>query len=185
MERKTIFTTTGRSCQRRGCLPVLTCRGDLTIVFTERSEGRRAMKGNAQVLKVLNEVLKKELTGINQYFLHAKMCKNWGYEVLYEAIWQESIGEMKHADEVTERILFLEGIPNMAGYDKILIGSTGKQQLEKDLALEQAAVEIFKAGIKTFLETGDNATRELLGDITGGEDGHLDRAEGRSHRMGE
>jgi bacterioferritin len=143
------------------------------------------MKGDARVIKVLNDVLRKELTGINQYFLHAKMCKNWGYEALYEAIWKESIGEMKHADEVTERILFLEGVPNMAGYDKILIGSTVKQQLESDLGLEQAALEVLKPGIKTCLEVGDNATREMLEHITVDEEEHIDWIEAQLHKIEE
>jgi bacterioferritin len=85
------------------------------------------MKGHPQVIKVLNDVLRKELTGINQYFVHAKMCKNWGYEVLHEVNWKESIDEMKHANELVERILFLEGVPNVASYDKILVGPTVKQ----------------------------------------------------------
>ncbi|HTM10624.1 MAG TPA: bacterioferritin [Verrucomicrobiae bacterium] len=143
------------------------------------------MKGDAKVLKVLNEVLKKELTGINQYFLHAKMCKNWGYEVLYENIWKESIGEMKHADDVTERILFLEGTPNMAGYDKILIGSGVKQQLENDLALEHAALEILRPGIKTCLEVSDNVTRELLEHIMVDEEEHIDWLEAQLHKIEE
>lgn len=75
------------------------------------------MKGSPDVIKVLNEVLRKELTGINQYFVHAKMCKNWGYEVIYDVDWKESIDEMKHADRLVERILFLEGVPNVAAYD--------------------------------------------------------------------
>ena len=143
------------------------------------------MKGDAQVLKILNEVLKKELTGINQYFLHAKMCKNWGYEVLYENIWKESMGEMKHADEVTERILFLDGTPNMAGYDKILIGSSVKQQLENDLALEHAALEILKPGIKTCVEVADNVTRELLEHIMVDEEEHIDWIEAQLHKIEE
>jgi len=77
------------------------------------------MKGNPDVIKVLNEVLRKELTGINQYFIHSKMCKNWGYEILAGVAWKESIEEMKHADRIIERILFLEGIPNLSAYDKI------------------------------------------------------------------
>jgi len=143
------------------------------------------MKGDAQVLKLLNDVLRKELTGINQYFLHARMCKNWGYEVLYEAIWKESIGEMKHGTEVTDRILFLDGIPNMAGYDKILIGAGVKQQLENDLALEHAALEILKPGIKTCLEVGDNATRELLEHILVDEEEHIDWIEAQLHKIEE
>lgn len=86
------------------------------------------MKGNADVIKVLNDVLCKELTGINQYFVHAKMCENWGYHVLAEHARNESIGEMKHADQLIERILFLEGVPNVAAYDKISVGNTVKQQ---------------------------------------------------------
>jgi bacterioferritin len=95
------------------------------------------MKGNSQVIKVLNDVLRKELTGINQYFVHAKMRKNWGYAVFHEVNWKESIDEMKHADQIIERILFLEGVPNIAAYDKILVGPTVKQQLENDLVLSK------------------------------------------------
>ena len=87
------------------------------------------MKGNPDVIKVLNEVLRKELTGINQYFIHAKMCRNWGYSVLAEHAWNESIDEMKHADRIVERILFLEGVPNVQAYDKIQVGSNVKHQL--------------------------------------------------------
>ena len=112
------------------------------------------MKGNTQVIKVLNDVLRKELTGINQYFVHAKMCKNWGYEVLREVNWKESIDEMKHADQIIERILFLEGVPNVAAYDKILVGPTVKQQLENDLGLEQAALEVLRPGIQTCSNRG-------------------------------
>jgi bacterioferritin len=143
------------------------------------------MKGDSRVIKVLNDVLRKELTGINQYFLHAKMCKNWGYEALYEAIWKESIGEMKHAGKVTERILFLDGTPNLSAYDKILVGSTVKQQLESDLGLEQAALEVLKPGIKTCLEAGDNATRELLEHITVDEEEHIDWIEAQLHKIEE
>jgi bacterioferritin len=82
------------------------------------------MKGNPDVIKLLNDVLRKELTGINQYFIHSKMCKNWGYEVLAHVHWHESIDEMKHADRLIERILFLEGVPNVAAYDKSLVGNT-------------------------------------------------------------
>src|SRR4030095_816202 len=80
------------------------------------------MKGNEQVVSVLNQVLRKELTGINQYFIHAKMCENWGYGKLKKVLWDESIGEMKHADKIIERLLFLEATPNMSTYDKIMVG---------------------------------------------------------------
>jgi bacterioferritin len=162
--------------------------GDLTppdFFVNALTDRRGPMKGDVQVLKLLNEVLKKELTGINQYFLHAKMCKNWGYEVLYENIWKESIGEMKHADEVTERILFLDGVPNMAGYDKILIGSSVKQQLENDLGLEYAALDILRPGIKTCIEVSDNVTRELLEHIMVDEEEHIDWIEAQLHKIEE
>jgi bacterioferritin len=143
------------------------------------------MKGNTQVIKVLNDVLRKELTGINQYFVHAKMCKNWGYEVLREVNWKESIDEMKHADQIIERILFLEGVPNVASYDKILVGPTVKQQLENDLGLEQAALEVLKPGIQTCLESRDDASRELLEHIIVDEERHIDWIEAQFHQIKE
>lgn len=143
------------------------------------------MKGDPKVIKVLNDVLRKELTGINQYFVHAKMCKNWGYEALYHFIWSESLGEMKHANEIVERILFLEGVPNVSGYDKIMVGSTFKQQLENDLGLEMAALEVLKPGIKTCLEVGDDASRELLEHILVDEEKHVDWIESQLHKIEE
>jgi bacterioferritin len=143
------------------------------------------MKGNEQVLNVLNQVLRKELTGINQYFLHAKMCQNWGYERLYKHIREESIEEMKHASAVMERILFLEGTPNMSGYDKILVGVTVKQQLESDLALETAALAVLRPGIKTCIETSDDASRELLEHILADEEQHVDWIEAQLHKIEE
>lgn len=143
------------------------------------------MKGNPHVLKVLNDVLRKELTGINQYFIHAKMCKNWGYEALCEVEWKESIDEMKHADQIIERMLFLEGVPNMAGYDKISVGSTVKQQLGNDLGLEQAALTVLRPGIKTCLEAGDDASRELLEHIVVDEERHIDWIEAQLYKIEE
>jgi bacterioferritin len=143
------------------------------------------MKGNTQVIKTLNDVLRKELTGINQYFVHAKMCQNWGYETLYDVIRKESIGEMKHADEIIERILFLEGVPNVAGYDKILVGSSVRKQLENDLALEQTALEVLRSGVKTCLEASDNGSRELLEHIIVDEEEHVDWIEAQLHKIEE
>jgi len=143
------------------------------------------MKGNKNVLDLLNEVLRKELTGINQYFLHAKMCKNWGYERLYKAAWQESVEEMKHADKIMERILFLEGTPNVSAYDKIMVGSAVKQQLENDLGLEMAALAVLRPGIKTCLEASDDATRELLEHILADEEKHVDWIESQLHQIEE
>jgi bacterioferritin len=143
------------------------------------------MKGSPEIIKLLNEVLRKELTGINQYFIHSKMCRNWGYSVLAEHAWNESIGEMKHADQLIERILFLEGAPNVQAYDKIQVGSTVKQQLENDRGLEQAALTVLKPGIKTCLETQDDATRELLEHIVVDEEHHIDWIETQLHQIRE
>ena len=143
------------------------------------------MKGNADVIKVLNDVLRKELTGINQYFIHAKMCKNWGYEVLADVHWHESIDEMKHADRLIERIIFLEGVPNVAAYDKISVGANVKQQLENDRGLEQAAFTVLKPGIKTCLEVNDDASRELLEHFVLDEEHHIDWIETQLHQIEE
>lgn len=143
------------------------------------------MKGNEQVINVLNQVLRKELTGINQYFIHAKMCQNWGYERLYKHIKEESIEEMKHAAEVIERILFLDGTPNISAYDKIVIGTTVKQQLDNDLALETAALAVLRPGIKTCFEASDDASRELLEHILVDEEKHVDWIEAQQHKIEE
>jgi bacterioferritin len=143
------------------------------------------MKGNKEVIDVLNQVLRKELTGINEYFMHAKMCENWGYARLHKTIREESIEEMRHADKVIERILFLEGAPNVSAYDKIQVGSTVKQQLENDLALEMAALSILRPGIKTCLEASDDASRELLEHILADEEKHVDWIEAQLHQIEE
>jgi bacterioferritin len=143
------------------------------------------MKGNKEVIDVLNQVLRKELTGINEYFMHAKMCENWGYARLHKTIREESIEEMRHADKVIERILFLEGAPNVSAYDKIMVGSTVKQQLENDLALEMAALSILRPGIKTCLEASDDASRELLEHILADEEKHVDWIEAQLHQIEE
>jgi bacterioferritin len=143
------------------------------------------MKGSEQVINVLNQVLRKELTGINQYFIHAKMCDNWGYARLYKVLWDESIGEMKHADQIIERILFLEGIPNISAYDKILVGGGVKQQLENDRDLEIAALTVLHPGIKTCGEAGDDGSRELLEHIVVDEEKHIDWIESQLHQINE
>lgn len=143
------------------------------------------MKGNVQVIAVLNQVLRKELTGINQYFIHARMCANWGYGKLKKALWDESIGEMKHADQIIERILFLEGTPNISAYDKITVGSGVKQQLENDLGLEIAALTVLRPGIKTCIEASDDASRELLEHILVDEEKHVDWIETQLHQISE
>jgi len=143
------------------------------------------MKGDAKVLEVLSKVLRKELTGINQYFVHYKMLENWGYHALAEHSKHESIDEMKHADKVIERILFLEGTPNMAAMDKLLIGKDVRAQLKSDLALEIAAVGVLRAGIDTCTRAADHATRDLLEYILVDEEKHIDWIEAQLHQIDE
>jgi len=143
------------------------------------------MKGDAKVIALLNQVLRKELTGINQYFVHAKMCENWGYGSLARHARHESIDEMKHADKVIERILFLEGTPNMAAMDKMMIGANVRDQLKGDLGLELSALAILRPGIETCLAAGDHATRELLEHILAEEEQHIDWIEAQLHQIDE
>ena len=132
------------------------------------------MKGNAKVIETLNEILTGELTAINQYFIHAKMCENWGYQRLAKKIRDESIGEMKHADEIIERILFLEGVPNMQRLEKVRVGETVHEQLKLDLKLEEVAVPRINKAIEQAVGVGDNTTRELLEEILVSEEEHVD-----------
>ena len=143
------------------------------------------MKGHAEVVKYLNEALKAELTAVNQYFLHASMCKNWGYERLAQKEREESISEMKHAEKLMDRILFLEDTPNMSDMFPIKIGSNVKQQLESDLRLELDAIPRLNAAIKTATELGDNASRQLFQEILVEEEEHVDYLEGQLHLIKE
>ncbi|HET8578864.1 MAG TPA: bacterioferritin [Methylomirabilota bacterium] len=130
------------------------------------------MKGHDQVVAMLNEVLTAELTAINQYFVHARMCENWGYERLWKKIRAESMGEMKHADKLIERILYLEGVPNVQRLGKVNVGQVVPEQLRLDLAVEQAAIKTLNNGIELSRSLGDNGSRELLEDILKGEEDH-------------
>ena len=130
------------------------------------------MKGHDQVIQVLNDVLTAELTAINQYWIHARMCENWGYKRLWEKVRAESLGEMKHADRLVERILYLEGVPNLQKLGKVNVGQTVKEQFRLDLEVEKAAVKALNAGIETARSLGDNGTRELLESILEGEEEH-------------
>ena len=132
------------------------------------------MKGNKKIIDALNELLTNELTGINQYFIHYKMCSNWGYERLAKKNSEESIGEMKHADDLIERILFLDGMPNMQRLNKVAVGETPAEQLRLDLALEYDAQKKFNQAIALAVELGDNGTRELLDDMLESEEEHID-----------
>jgi bacterioferritin len=132
------------------------------------------MKGNAKIIEALNEILTAELTGINQYFIHAKMCANWGYHRLAKKNREESIGEMKHADELIERILFLEGVPNLQRLGKVRVGEKVVEQLKLDRQLEADAVASLNKAIALAVEHGDNGTRELLEELLTSEEDHLD-----------
>jgi bacterioferritin len=146
------------------------------------------MKGAKEVVDALNEVLAAELVGINQYFLHAKMCENWGFAVLAANARSESIDEMKHADEIIERILFLEGLPNLQRLDALHIGQTVPEQLKSDLNLEYAAVKRMNEAIALCRAKGDRATEELLTRILVSEEHHIDWIEtqlGLIEKLGE
>ena len=131
-------------------------------------------KGNAKVIEILNEVLTGELTAINQYFLHAEMCRDWGYEKLYSVIRKESIDEMKHAETLIERVLYLEGIPNVQRLGRIRIGETVEEQLKSDLALENEAIPRLQRGVELCTELGDHGTRQLFDAILASEEEHVD-----------
>src|SRR5688500_3425028 len=123
------------------------------------------MKGDPKVIEILNEVLTAELTAINQYFLHGEMCENWGYMRLFKIIRKESIDEMKHAERLIERVLFLEGIPNVQRLWPIRIGENVHEIFKADYGLEMEALPRLNQGIETCRELGDNNTRRLLEEI--------------------
>jgi len=132
------------------------------------------MKGDPKVIDLLNEILTGELTAINQYFLHAKMCQNWGYKRLHEHIYKESIDEMKHADKLIERVLYLEGLPNLQRLGKLNIGQTVVEMLKNDLAVETVAIPLLNRSIETCRQAGDNGSEHLLKEILTSEEEHVD-----------
>jgi bacterioferritin len=143
------------------------------------------VKGNPKIIAVLQEVLKAELTAINQYFLHAEMCDNWGYMTLSQKVRKESIEEMRHAEKLIERILYFDGTPSMNDYFKINVGRNVEEQFRNDLQVEYDAVARLNTGIKTCTEAGDAGSRELLEHILVDEEEHIDWLEGQLHAISE
>ena len=142
------------------------------------------MKGNPKVIAELNKALREELTAINQYFLHAEMCENWGYSKLSDFIKKQSIGEMKHAEVLIERILFLDGSPSMQPLE-LTVGGSVKAMLESDLGLELGAVKQYNDSIAIATKEGDNGSRDLFVTLLKDEEGHVDFLEAQMHLIKE
>ncbi len=132
------------------------------------------MQGDPKVLDALNRALTIELTAINQYFCQAKMCKNWGFTHLAKKHYEESLGEMKHAELIIDRVLFLDGVPEIARYDVIRVGANVKEQLQNDLQLEMGGVKHYNAAIELCRQLGDNGTRDMLEPILRESEEHVD-----------
>jgi bacterioferritin len=132
------------------------------------------LQGDPEIIEFLNEVLTAELTAVNQYFAHAKMCENWGYQRLAERVRHESIDEMKDAEEIIERVLYFEGMPNLQRLGNVRIGETVAEQFELDLQVEKDAIERYNRGIALAVSKGDNGTRELFEHRLLGEEEHAD-----------
>ena len=132
------------------------------------------MKGDPKVIDLLNEILTGELTTINQYFLHSRICRNWGYERLAAKIHAESIDEMRHADKLIERVLFLDGLPNVQRLNKVSVGTTVPEILKFDLAAEMVAVPLLNRSVQTCRDLGDNGSDHLLMEILVSEEAHVD-----------
>jgi bacterioferritin len=143
------------------------------------------MKGHDKIIELLNEILTAELTAVNQYWIHARMCENWGYHRLWEKVRSEAIDEMKHADELVARILYLEGVPNLQKLDRITVGQSVAEQLRLDLEVEKKAIARLNAAIATCRDLGDNGTRELLEGILTGEEEHADWLESQLELIGQ
>ena len=139
------------------------------------------MQGKAEVIEALNRALTIELTAINQYFCQAKMCLNWGFHRLGQKHYEESIGEMKHAEKLIDRIIFLEGVPEIARYDVIRVGIDVKEQLEFDLALETRGVQTYNEAITLAVQLQDNGSRQLMNEILVDSEEHVDWLESQLH----
>ncbi|MDR3570410.1 MAG: bacterioferritin [Syntrophobacteraceae bacterium] len=141
------------------------------------------MKGSDNVIVKLNDLLSDELTAVNQYFVHAEMCDNWGYERLHDKIRERSITEMKHAEKLIERILFLDGIPIVSNYKKINIGADIPGQLQSDWQAEEIAIKGYNEAIRIAAQEGDNGSRELLESILKDEEEHIDWIESQQDQI--
>lgn len=141
------------------------------------------MKGHEKILELLNARLSEELTAINQYMVHSEMCDNWGYDRLHSAIEKRAIDEMKHAEKIIGRILFLEGIPNVSQLQKMFIGKDVPSQIDNDLASELDAAKAYNESIKVAVELGDNGTRELFESILEDEEAHIDWLEAQRDQI--
>jgi bacterioferritin len=139
------------------------------------------MQGKPEVIDALNQALTIELTAINQYFCQAKMCQNWGYQKLGAKHYEESLGEMRHAEKLIDRILFLEGVPEIARYDVIRVGTDVKEQFENDLKLEMKGVGLYNEAINLCSQVKDNGTREILETILTESEEHVDWLEKQLH----
>jgi bacterioferritin len=154
---------------------------DFRAAFAETSE----MQGNPKVIAALNEALKEELTAINQYFLHAEMCENWHYDKLGRYIKKQSMDEMKHAEALIERILFLDATPNLTELMKLTVGQNVKEQIQSDLKLEIQAVALYNRAVQIARDEGDNTSRELFERLLKDEEDHVDWLEAQVHQIGE
>ena len=143
------------------------------------------MKGSKKVIAELNAALKEELTAINQYFLHAEMCENWHYDKLGDYIKKQSIDEMKHAEVLIERLLFLDATPNMTELMKLTVGRNVREQIEGDLKLEVEAVTMYNRAIQIARDEGDNASRVLFERLLKDEEDHVDWLEAQMHQIQE
>jgi len=144
----------------------------------------RVMKGNQAVIEQLNRALREELTAINQYFVHAEMCENWGYDKLSKYIKKQSIGEMKHAEAIMERILFLDGTPSMEPL-ALTIGGTVTDMIQSDLKLEINAVAMYNDAVRIAYDNKDNGSRDLFAMLLKDEEEHVDWLETQLHQIGE